>query len=188
MYTPQTIWIIFFSIVLLTGIGRALLIFTYNSRRTKTNYKKLDDYRVQAYDRLKRALRSRTINLTNDNDIVLHHNLFSSANDFFLFMDLLEDANKKDFWYSENTSRCLKEYIDILNDRLVLAGLTKNSADIFFMNFGIDYYTLFEKYQSLLLDALTADLKTTYQIKTFIAIKNSEHTFGYIHENQKREI
>jgi hypothetical protein len=134
----------------------------------KLNYQKLANYQLQAYDQLNNTLYSSSINLGCEK---IYHSLFFSAKDYFQYINSLVAASKKSFWFSNSTTICLNEYIETLNKRSLIYGLTKTSDNALVQNFGTGNYDIFEHYQTKLLNSIICDNNLQEDFISFLQSK-----------------
>jgi len=147
------------------------LIYLQRKSDMAVNYNKINAYRTKAYQCLNNSLKYLSISsIQND---VLYHNLFATTDDYYKFKSLLSDVKKYKFWYSKNTLDCLNRYFNILEEKAKFYGLNANSEDYLFHGFGIENYSVFEKYQMELLESIKADHSQNQKIELFLQSKDT---------------
>ncbi len=136
--------------------------------------KKINEHRLQAYTHLNNTLAIAAIS-SGESD-KLYHSLFFSAEDFFRFKGALAESHKRAFWFSKTTLSCLSKYIQVFEAAYSYYGLTPDSANTLFQEFGIEYYPLFNHYQNKLLSSIQSDMNTMADVNTFLGTEhNSSH-------------
>lgn len=171
--------------LILTGVIAAFCLIKYAGvlwiryNYKNLNYFKLANYQLQAYEQLNNTLYSSSIDLGTEK---IYHSLFFSAKDYFKYINSLISANKKSFWFSETTTICLNKYIETLNRRSLVYGLSENSDNILVQNFGTSNYEIFEHYQTKLLNSIICDNNLQEDFILFLASKKVTNTNLNRHE------
>jgi hypothetical protein len=169
MIVIEVLMYLLISFILLFYLKRALGFLSTKPADMNSNYRKLTNYRLSAYKQLNNALANASIAL-NDTDII-HHNLFFCANDYFNYKKSLSMANKKSFWFSDNTAACLNAYLEILDEKGIIYGLSITSDEVLFQEFSHINYETFEYYQRKLLKSIMSDTNMPEDIEIFLDAK-----------------